>query len=164
MAAAPPPPAPGNGHDHLGVADPHALDRFVAAQAPVIDVVFAELATGAKRSHWMWFVFPQLAGLGRSGTARFYGIASRDEALAYWRHPVLGPRLAQCCALLLPHRARGAERVLGTIDALKLRSCLTLFEQVAPEEPVFAQLIGTFYGGVRDAATLALLAGATDAR
>jgi uncharacterized protein (DUF1810 family) len=141
------------------MADPHALDRFVGAQAPVIDTVRAELAAGAKRTHWMWFVFPQLAALGRSQTARFYGIASRDEALAYWRHPLLGPRLVECCNLLLLHTARDPECVLGPVDALKLRSCLTLFEQVAPEEPVFGELIDGYYAGARDPATLALLAG-----
>jgi uncharacterized protein (DUF1810 family) len=150
-------------HDGVMSDDRYALDRFVAAQAPVIETVFAELAAGEKRSHWMWFVFPQLAGLGRSETARFYGVASRDEALAFWRHPVLGPRLVQCCDLLLPYAARGAERVLGPVDALKLRSCLTLFEQVAPEEPVFGELLEDFYGGERDAATLALLTGAPPA-
>lgn len=139
------------------MADPHALDRFVTAQAPVIDVVLAELVAGVKRTHWMWFVFPQLAGLGRSQIAHFYGIASRDEALAFWQHSVLGTRLAQCCNQLLPHVARGADRVLGPVDALKLRSCLTLFEQVAPEEPVFGELLAGFYAGVRDPATLALL-------
>jgi uncharacterized protein (DUF1810 family) len=139
------------------MADPFGLQRFVAAQDPVIDTVCAELRAGGKRSHWMWFVFPQLAGLGRSATAKFYGLASRDEALAYWQHTTLGPRLVQCCSLLLPHRAIGAERILGSIDAMKLRSCLTLFEQVAPEQPVFVQLIDAFYGGQRDATTLALL-------
>jgi len=141
------------------MADPYVLERFVAAQAPVIDTVLDELTAGAKRSHWMWFVFPQLAGLGRSEVARFYGIASRDEALAYWRHPLLGPRLLQCCGLLRPHVALGLERVLGPVDALKLRSCLTLFERVAPEESLFGELIDNHCGGVRDPATLALLAG-----
>ena len=136
------------------------LDRFVAAQDPVWDAVRAELAAGAKRTHWMWFVFPQLAGLGRSGMARFYGIASHAEALAYWRHPLLGARLREACDLLLPHAHRGAEAVLGPVDALKLRSCLTLFEQVAPEEPVFADALDDFYAGERDAATLALLGAA----
>jgi uncharacterized protein (DUF1810 family) len=139
------------------MADPHELERFVAAQDPVIDVVLAELRAGTKRSHWMWFVFPQLAGLGRSATAKFYELASRDEALAYWLHATLGPRLAQCCSLLLPHRGIGAERILGPVDAMKFRSCLTLFEQVAPEQPLFAQLLDAFYGGRRDPATLALL-------
>jgi len=139
------------------MADRFELERFVAAQDPVIDTVCAELRAGAKRSHWMWFVFPQLAGLGRSATARLYGLASRDEAQTYWQHATLGPRLAQCCSLLLPHRAIGAERILGPVDAMKLRSCLTLFEQVAPDQPVFAQLLDALYGGQRDATTLALL-------
>ena len=139
------------------MADPYALERFVVAQAPVIDTVLAELAAGAKRTHWMWFGFPQLARLGRSETARFYGIASLTEAQAYWRHPLLGPRLRQCCDLLLPHAARGAERVLGPVDALKLRSCLTLFERAAPDEPVLGELLDDYYAGERDEATLALL-------
>ena len=138
------------------------LERFVAAQAPLIDAVRAELADGVKRSHWMWFVFPQLAALGRSATARHYGIASHDEALAYWRHPVLGPRLVQCCRLLLPHVGRAVEQVLGPVDALKLRSCLTLFERVAPDEPVFGALLDGFYGGERDAVTLTLLRDGSD--
>jgi uncharacterized protein (DUF1810 family) len=138
--------------------DPHDLQRFVDAQDPVLAQVLAELAAGAKRSHWMWFVFPQLAGLGRSQTARYYGIASRAEALAYWRHPLLGARLRQACERLRPHAARGAEQVLGPVDALKLRSCLTLFEQVAPDEPLFGELLDAFCDGERDANTLALLA------
>jgi uncharacterized protein (DUF1810 family) len=138
--------------------DPFDLQRFVAAQAPVIDDVRAELAAGAKRTHWMWFVFPQAAPLGRSETAKFYGLRSRDEALAYWRHPLLGARLAACAALLEPHAALGAERVLGSIDALKLRSCLTLFEAVAPTEPLFGRLLDAYYRGARDPATVAWLA------
>jgi uncharacterized protein (DUF1810 family) len=138
--------------------DPFALARFADAQAPVIDTVRAELAAGAKRTHWMWFVFPQLAALGRSPTAQFYGLRSRAEALAYWRHPMLGPRLAECAVLLEPHAARGAERVLGAVDALKLCSCLTLFEAVAPEQPLFGRLLDAYYAGRRDSATLALLA------
>ena len=138
--------------------DPRDLQRFVDAQDPVFAQALAELAAGAKRGHWIWFVFPQLAGLGRSATARMYGIASRDEALAYWRHPVLGPRLRAACEQLRPHAARGAEQVLGAVDALKLRSCLTLFEQVAPEEPLFGALLDAFYGGDRDSLTLELLA------
>jgi len=137
--------------------EPDSLDRFLAAQEPVIDTVVSELAAGVKRSHWMWFVFPQLIGLGHSATARYYGIASRAEALAYWQHPLLGPRLAHCCALLLPHAALGVERVLGPVDALKLRSCLTLFEQVAPCEALFGKLLQAFYGGQRDPATIELL-------
>lgn len=144
--------------DARAADDPHDLQRFVDAQDPVFAQVLDELAAGAKRSHWMWFVFPQLAGLGRSATARFYGIASREEALAYWRHAVLGPRLRAACEQLRPHAARGAAQVLGAVDALKLRSCLTLFEQVAPEEPLFGALLDAFYGGDRDVLTLELLA------
>ena len=144
--------------------DPFDLQRFVAAQAAVIDAVRAELAAGAKRTHWMWFVFPQAAPLGRSETARFYGLRSRDEALAYWRHPQLGPRLVECAALLEPHAARGAERVMGSVDALKLRSCLTLFDAVAPEQPLFGRLVEAYYGGARDEATLAWLAASPSGR
>ena len=94
-------------------ADPHDLQRFVAAQQPVYGAVVAELARGAKRSHWMWFVFPQLAGLGRSATARHYGIASEAEARAYWRHPLLGPRLKECTALVLAVEGKSALQILG---------------------------------------------------
>lgn len=141
------------------MADAQDLERFVEAQAPVIDAVRAELAAGEKRTHWMWFVFPQLAGPGRSQTARFFGLNSSDEATAYWRHPLLGPRLVECCSLLLPHADRSPERIFGTVDALKLRSCLTLFERVAPEEPLFADLIDELYAGERDPATRSLLSG-----
>jgi uncharacterized protein (DUF1810 family) len=138
-------------------AAPFDLERFVAAQAPVIDAVRAELRAGAKRTHWMWFVFPQLAVLGRSQTARHYGIASLAEAQAYWAHPVLGPRLAECAALLAPHAARGAVAVLGEIDALKLRSCLTLFERAAPDAPVFPRLLALYYRSERCPLTLRAL-------
>ena len=136
------------------------LDRFVAAQAPVFDDVLAELSAGTKRSHWMWFVFPQLASLGRSATARHFGLIDLAHAQAYWRHPLLGPRLRECCARLdaLP-AATTALQVFGPVDALKLRSCLTLFERVAPAEPLFAQLLQRWYGGERDPLTLQALPG-----
>lgn len=137
--------------------DPHQLQRFVAAQAPVFATVLAELAIGAKRSHWMWFVFPQLRGLGRSATAQHYGLASLDEARAYWRHEQLGPRLRRCCAQLAALRGRSAEQVFGAVDTMKLRSCLTLFEQAAPGEPLFGELLERFFAGERDPATQALL-------
>ncbi|HEY2977378.1 MAG TPA: DUF1810 domain-containing protein [Burkholderiaceae bacterium] len=137
--------------------DPFDLQRFVAAQAPLYAQVTAELAAGAKTSHWMWFVFPQLRALGRSGTAQRYGIASLAEAQAYARHALLGARLRQCCGLLMAVQGRSALQVFGTIDALKLRSCLTLFERAAPHEPLFGSLLDKFYCGERDAATLALL-------
>mgnify|MGYP001097753526 FL=1 len=133
------------------------LQRFVDAQAPVYAQVCAELAAGRKTSHWMWFVFPQLAALGRSATARFYGIASKAEALAYWLHPVLGPRLRHCTRLVLATRASSAHALFGSPDDLKLRSCMTLFAAVAGEEPAFTQVLERFYAGEPDAATLALL-------
>lgn len=133
------------------------LHRFVAAQDPVYDQVCAELAAGRKTSHWMWFVFPQLRGLGRSATARFFGLASSAEALAYWQHPVLGARLRHCAQLVLAAKGRTAHDIFGSPDDLKLRSCMTLFAAVAPEEPVFARVLRHFYGGELDPRTLALL-------
>jgi uncharacterized protein (DUF1810 family) len=137
--------------------DPHDLQRFVDAQAPVFDQALAELAAGAKRSHWMWFVFPQLRALGRSAIAQHYGIASLDEARAYARHPLLGARLRQCVELLGRLPGSDPVSVLGAVDALKLRSCLTLFERAAPEEPLFGRLLAKYYAGARDGQTLALL-------
>ena len=142
--------------------DPFALQRFVDAQRPVYAQVCAELAAGAKTSHWMWFVFPQLKALGRSATAQHYGLASRAEALAYWRHPLLGARLAECSTLVLNTRGRSALQIFGSIDAMKLRSSMTLFEAVAPQQPVgvsvYARVIDALYAGERDALTLSLLA------
>jgi uncharacterized protein (DUF1810 family) len=136
--------------------DPHHLDRFVAAQAPVIGQVLDELRDGHKRTHWMWFVFPQLRGLGTSSMAGRFGIASPDEARAYLAHPVLGPRLRECCALLLNVPDRSAHDILGSPDDLKLRSCLTLFSLAAPQEPLFRACLDRFYGGEPDSRTLAL--------
>lgn len=134
-----------------------SLQRFVDAQAGVVDDVCAELRAGCKQSHWMWFIFPQLRGLGHSAMAQHYGIANRAEALAYWQHPLLGLRLKQCMQLLLAHQGLSARDMLGAIDALKLRSCATLFAAVAPQEPVFGAVLQRFYGGVADERTLALL-------
>ena len=117
-------------------SDPFTLQRFVDAQQPVYAQVTAELAAGAKTSHWMWFVFPQLRALGRSATALHYGLVSRAEAHAYWRHALLGPRLAECSTLVLNTRGLSALQIFGAIDAMKLRSCMTLFEAVVPEAPV----------------------------
>ena len=133
------------------------LQRFVEAQDPVYASVRAELTAGRKRSHWMWFVFPQLRGLGHSETARYYGLACRQEATDYWRHPVLGPRLRDCTALVLAARGQSARDIFGTPDDLKLRSCMTLFAAVAPDEPLFAQVLVHFFGGQPDERTLALL-------
>jgi uncharacterized protein (DUF1810 family) len=135
------------------------LDRFVDAQAPIHARALAELRTGEKRGHWMWFVFPQLAGLGHSPTARFYAIASAAEARAYLDHPLLGARLRECVAAILGHRTRSAEAMLGVVDAMKLRSSLTLFEAVAADPAPFATALDAFFGGARDAATLRLLDG-----
>ena len=137
--------------------DPHRLERFVSAQAPVHAQVCAELAAGEKRSHWMWFVFPQLADLGRSSTAQNYGIASIAEALAYWRHPVLGERLARCTSLVMEVQARTAFQIFHSPDDLKFRSCMTLFHAVLPDEPLFARALDKYYGGEADPLTLSLL-------
>lgn len=137
--------------------DPHDLNRFVTAQAPVIGEVLQELRAGAKRTHWMWFVFPQLRGLGRTSTAQFYGIASLEEARAYWTHPVLGTRLRECCEALLGVPAKSAHAILGSPDDLKLRSCLTLFLQVAPDDALLQRALDRFYDGEPDPRTLELL-------
>ena len=133
------------------------LQRFVDAQAPVIHAVLQELAQGAKRSHWMWFIFPQLKALGRSATARHYGIESLDEARAYAAHALLGPRLRQCTQCVLDVQGRSALQIFGMPDTLKLCSSMTLFEQAAPQDAVFTQALHKYYGGQRDAHTLALL-------
>ena len=138
--------------------DTSDLQRFVDAQAPVWNDVLTELAQAKKRSHWMWFVFPQLAALGRSGTAKFYGISGADEARAYLAHPVLGARLQECCALLLEATGVSALDIFGEIDAMKLRSCLTLFEAVSRQTPVFGECLDRYFAGERDALTTELLA------
>jgi uncharacterized protein (DUF1810 family) len=135
------------------------LDRFVAAQQGVYDQALAELQAGRKQSHWMWFVFPQLAGLGRSPTAAFYAMASADEAHAYLAHPLLGPRLRECAGAVLTHRGGSAEAIFGVVDAMKLRSSMTLFEAVSEEPAPFRAVLDTFFSGVRDRATLDLLHG-----
>ena len=137
------------------------LDRFVTAQRPVIDDALEELRAGRKTSHWMWFIFPQLAGLGRSETARRYAIGSLDEARAYLAHDVLGPRLLACTDALLSTSGRTATDILGSVDAMKLRSSMTLFEMADPGEPRFAAVLDRFFGGGRDPMTRSLL-GADD--
>jgi uncharacterized protein (DUF1810 family) len=138
-------------------SDPYALQRFVDAQAPVYPQVRAELAAGHKRSHWMWFIFPQLQGLGRSHFARLYGLASLAEAQAYGAHPLLGARLRECTALMLAIEGRSALQVLGSPDDLKFRSCMTLFARALPQEPMFADALRRYFSGQADEATLALL-------
>lgn len=138
------------------VHDAFNLRRFVDAQEPVFSEALLELERGHKRTHWMWFVFPQLAGLGSSPMARHFGIHSLEEARAYLHHPLLGPRLRQCCEALLKVEGRSAHEILGSPDDLKFRSCLTLFELAAPGEPLFARCLEKYYGGGRDELTLDL--------
>ncbi len=133
------------------------LERFVAAQQGVYEQALAELRAGRKRSHWMWFVFPQVAGLGRSPTAQRYAISGLEEARAYLAHPVLGPRLCECCRTLLELPPSDPGEILGGIDALKLRSSMTLFARADPREPLFADVLERWYGGGRDDATELIL-------
>jgi uncharacterized protein (DUF1810 family) len=141
------------------VSDPYNLQRFLDAQDSVYATAVAELRCGSKQSHWMWFIFPQLAGLGRSPTAQHFGIVSLAEARAYLHDPVLGPRLRESIEALLSWRTRkSAEQILGQIDTLKLRSSLTLFDCVEPDG-LFAAGLAAFYSGAPDERTLALLNG-----
>ncbi|WP_332812749.1 DUF1810 domain-containing protein [Sphingomonas sp.] len=137
--------------------DPFDLGRFVDAQAPLYREALAELRRGHKQGHWMWFVFPQIAGLGSSAMARHYAIASAAEARSYLEHPVLGPRLRECTAAVLAHKDKGAEEVFGEIDTLKLRSSMTLFAAVAEPGSPFERCLLGFFGGAPDPATLRLL-------
>ena len=133
------------------------LERFVQAQAGVYDGVLAELRRGHKSGHWMWFVFPQIAGLGRSPVSEHFAIASLEEARAYVAHPVLGPRLRECASVVLAIQDRSAEAIFGPIDAMKLRSSMTLFHRAGPDEPVFGEVIDRFFDGQADARTDELL-------
>ena len=135
--------------------DTYHLQRFVAAQdaGGTYDRALDELRRGAKSSHWMWFVFPQIAGLGRSPIAQQYAISSLEEAREYLAYPVLGPRLAQCTVVVGQIEARTAAQIFGSIDAQKLRSSMTLFLRAAPDESVFQQVLDKYFGGAADAAT-----------
>jgi uncharacterized protein (DUF1810 family) len=138
---------------------PDPLQRFVQAQERIYPQALAELRAGRKTSHWIWYVLPQLRGLGHSPLSQHYGLAGGDEAAAYAAHPLLGPRLVDCVRAMLDHPELSALQILGEVDALKFHSCLTLFAAVAPDEPCFGQALQRFYGGERDAATLRLLGG-----
>jgi len=142
--------------------DPYDLNRFQAAQdsGGTYDQAVAELRRGRKVSHWMWFVFPQIDGLGQTPTSRWFAISSLDEARAYLAHPVLGPRLAECATIVADTDGRSAEQIFGGLDAQKLRSSATLFHRAAPEERVFARVLERFFAGEPDAATDRLLGGA----
>jgi len=137
--------------------DPHGLERFVEAQEGVHARALEELRGGRKTSHWMWFVFPQVAGLGFSPMSQRYAIGSLDEARAYLAHPVLGPRLVTCAQALLSHPDRTALDIMGSPDDAKLRSSMTLFALATGSEPVFQQVLDTFFAGERDPRTVALL-------
>ena len=131
----------------------HDLDRFLRAQAPVYERVVDELRRGRKEGHWIWFIFPQVAGLGSSPTSVQYAIRSLEEARAYLAHPVLGARLRACAGLVLNADATSAEAMLGAIDARKLRSSMTLFHRADPDEPVFPAVLDRWFGGAVDEAT-----------
>lgn len=134
--------------------DPASLKRFVFAQRRSYDTALTELRRGRKQSHWMWYVFPQLRGLGRSEMSWHYGIADLDEARSYLAHPVLGPRLAECGAAVLAHAGTPAEAIMGSVDAGKLRSSMTLFAAIEGAPPVFDRILDQFYGGRRCPRTL----------
>ncbi|MGA0606492.1 DUF1810 domain-containing protein [Phenylobacterium sp. VNQ135] len=138
------------------MSDPFDLRRFVDAQAPVYDRALAEIRAGAKRSHWMWFVFPQIAGLGSSPTARAYAISGLPEAQAYLAHPVLGPRLIECAAAAHAVQGRSAREIFGSPDDMKFRSSMTLFAH-ASDNPVFRGALARYFDGVEDPLTVARL-------
>ena len=135
------------------MSDPYDLQRFVDAQAQTYDQALAELRAGEKRTHWMWFVFPQVAGLGRSGMAQRFAISGLEEARAYLSHPTLGRRLVESARALTALDTADPERVLGQVDAQKLRSSMTLFARAAPDEPVFREVLDHYFAGDEDEGT-----------
>ncbi|WGR68211.1 MULTISPECIES: DUF1810 domain-containing protein [unclassified Bradyrhizobium] len=139
------------------MTDPFDLERFVRAQDPVYHDVLAELSRGHKQSHWMWFIFPQVAGLGFSAMSQRYAIGSREEATAYLAHPALGPRLAECTSLVLAVEGQTINAILGAPDDAKFRSSMTLFGAVS-DAPIFGQALAKYFGGEHDRATLEILA------
>jgi len=141
----------------MSTDDEHDLNRFVEAQRTTYERALAELRGGRKRSHWMWYVFPQLAGLGRSATAERYAIASLAEAQAYLKHPVLGPRLIECATAVLDVEGRSAHEIFGSPDDWKLRSCATLFALASAPESVFSRLLAKYFDGRQDEQTVRLL-------
>jgi uncharacterized protein (DUF1810 family) len=137
--------------------DPFDLNRFVAAQDGVYDRALGEIRVGRKRSHWMWFIFPQFDGLGYSATSKRYSIKSLAEADAYVKHPVLGSRLRECCKAVLGVSGHSADEIFGSPDDMKLRSCATLFAKVSPPDSVFHRLLDRYFDGDPDNATLRLI-------
>lgn len=134
--------------------DPYGLQRFVNAQEPVYDEIVEELRQGRKRSHWMWFIFPQIRGLGASAMSKRFAISSLAEAEAYLTHPLLGARLRECTELVMQHSDRSIEAILGPVDSLKFRSSMTLYAQITTADDVFATALEMIYGGEADALTL----------
>ncbi len=140
-----------------GPADRFDLNRFVEAQSDIFQRALTELKRGEKRSHWMWFIFPQIDGLGYSSTAKFYAIKSKGEAQAYLNHSLLGPRLIECSKVLLQHQGLSASDIFGFPDDLKLRSSMTLFATVSEPNSVFSRVLGQYFEGQTDDRTLELL-------
>lgn len=138
-------------------SDPHDLQRFIAAQEGVYERALSELQRGSKESHWMWFIFPQHAGLGRSSTAQFYAIKGRDEAKAYLNHPILGQRLIECSEALLQIEGKSAAEIFDFPDDLKLRSCMTLFANISEPDSVFVRVLRKYFRGQPDGKSLELL-------
>ena len=137
--------------------DDHDLDRFLKAQGDTYDIALDELKAGRKRSHWIWFIFPQIAGLGQSPTSQFYGVKSLDEAAAYLRHPILGGRLHESLKTLQMLEETNADRIFGDLDAMKFRSSLTLFAEADPADPIIEAALDRWFGGRKDEKTLQLL-------
>ena len=141
----------------MSTDDNYDLNRFVEAQRSTYDSALAELRSGRKRSHWMWYIFPQLAGLGRSAMSRQFAIANADEAKAYLEHALLGPRLVECATAVLETEGRSAYEIFGSPDDLKLHSSATLFGRVSPPRSVFSRLLAKYFGGREDEQTVRLL-------
>jgi len=144
-------------HEYANESDSFNLARFVVAQEGIFEAALAELRRGRKRSHWMWFIFPQIEGLGSSSTSKKYAIRSLDEARAYLKHPVLGPRLLGCCRAILSIQGRSASEIMGYPDDLKLKSSMTLFALADDSHPEFRQVIERYFQGESDRRTLELL-------
>ncbi len=144
-------------NDPVRADDPFHLDRFVRAQEEDYHQAISEIRAGRKRSHWMWYIFPQFQGLGFSPTSQMYSIKSLDEARAYLQHPDLGPRLVRCFVTLLELEGKSAREIFGSPDNMKLRSCATLFAHVSPRGSVFEKVLEKYFGGVADDATVRLI-------
>jgi len=141
----------------MNPSDPFNLNRFIIAQDKVYNTVLAELRSGEKRTHWMWFIFPQIEGLGYTSTSIYYAIKNREEAREYWDHPILGPRLLECSEAVLAVQGFTASDIFGYPDYLKLKSSMTLFASVAGSDSVFSRILDKYYNGEQDARTLELL-------